>query len=57
MLAIALLSVMFVAPGDVSSQAETYVAAGEAHLERAAVPGDQQLDDFDGATRISTWPT
>jgi|JI10StandDraft_1071094.scaffolds.fasta_scaffold27589_5 hypothetical protein len=51
MLAIALLSVMFVAPAEVSpqEQARIYAAAGEAHLERAAVPGEQQLDEFDGA--------
>lgn len=53
MLAIALLSVMFVAPteGSPQEQAATYAAAGEAHLERAAVPGDRQLDEFDDAHR------
>lgn len=51
MLAIALLSVMFVAPAEVSpqEQARIYADVGEAHLERAAVPGEQQLDEFDGA--------
>jgi hypothetical protein len=51
MLAIALLSFMFVAPAEPSpqDQARTYAAAAEAHLERAAVRGDQQLDEFDGA--------
>ena len=51
MLAIVLLPVMFLAPAELSphDQARTYAAAAEAHLERAAVPGDQQLDEFDGA--------
>lgn len=50
MLAIALVSVMFVAPTEPSpqDQAKIYAAAAEAHLERA-VPGDQQLDELDGA--------
>ena len=51
MLAIALLPIMFVAPAELSpqDQAATYAAAAEAHLERAALPGEQQLDEFDGA--------
>jgi len=51
MLAIPLLSIMFVAPAELSpqDQAATYAAAAEAHLERAALPGEQQLDEFDGA--------
>ncbi len=48
---IALLSFMFVALTEPSprDQAKIYAAAAEAHLERAAVPGDQQLGEFDGA--------
>ena len=51
MLAIPLLSIMFVAPAELppQEQAGIYVALGEAHLERAALPGEQQLDEFDGA--------
>ena len=51
MLATALLSVMFVAPAQVSpqEQARIYAVVGQAHLERAAVSGEQQLDEFDGA--------
>lgn len=51
MLAIPLLSIMFVAPAELppQEQAGIYAALGEAHLERAALPGEQQLDEFDGA--------
>ncbi len=51
MLAIPLLSIMFVAPAELSpqDQARTYAVAAEAHLERAPLPGEQQLDEFDGA--------
>lgn len=51
MLAIALVSVILVAPTEPSpqEQARFYAAMAEAHLESATVPGDQQLDEFDGA--------
>ena len=51
MLAIPLLSIMFVAPAELPPQAQAgiYAALGEAHLERAALPSEQQLDEFDGA--------
>ncbi len=55
MLAIALLPLIVASPavtssgGDPVSQARVYAAAGEAHLERAATPGEQQLDEYDEA--------
>lgn len=55
MLAIVLLSNLLVAPAADSSevdpkrQAAVYAAVAEDHLRRAASPGDQQLDEFEGA--------
>jgi hypothetical protein len=55
MLAIVLLPFIIAAPassspkGDPNAQAEIYAAAGEGHLERAATPGERQLDEFEEA--------
>ncbi len=48
MLIIVSLSLLLATPTP-ADEAATYAAAGEAHLERAAIPGDHQLDEFDGA--------
>lgn len=55
MLAILMLSILMSPPVadsrelDPQQQAQIYAAAGEEHLKRAAAPGEQQLDEFDGA--------
>jgi hypothetical protein len=55
MLAIVMLSNLLVAPAadssesDPKQQAAVYAAVAEDHLRRAASPGDQQLDEFEGA--------
>ena len=48
MLIIVSLALLLAAPTP-ADEAATYAAAGEVHLERAAIPGDHQLDEFDGA--------
>lgn len=48
MLILVSLSLLLAAPTP-TDEAATYAAAGEAHLERAAIPGDHQLDEFEGA--------
>lgn len=48
MVAIALAFILLAAPMP-ADDAANYAATGEAHLQRAATPGEHQLDEFEGA--------
>lgn len=48
MVTIVLVSLLFAAPTP-ADEAASLAATGEAHLQRAATPGDHQLDEFEGA--------
>lgn len=48
MVVFALASILLAAPTP-ADDAANYAATGEAHLQRAATPGEHQLDEFEGA--------
>ncbi len=48
MVAVLFVSLLFAAP-TTADEAASFAATGEAHLQRAATPGDHQLDEFEGA--------
>jgi hypothetical protein len=49
MMVAAIFVSLLLAASPSADQAASFAATGEAHLQRAATPGDHQLDEFEGA--------